>query len=112
MSKAHDHDHGEGDHAGCDHPPAAARPWWRSVWLAPVLFYRYAISPNLGPHCRYEPTCSAYAVQVVDQYGILRGSVLAIWRVLRCNPFGGSGLDRPEDQRLFPLMRHKRAPQS
>lgn len=99
----------------CQHASAETRrrPWWRSVVLAPILFYRWGISPNIGPHCRYEPTCSAYAVQAVDRYGILRGLVLASWRVVRCNPWGGSGLDRPEDQRLFPLIaRTKRAPES
>lgn len=97
----------------CGHDHDASRPWWRTLALSPVLFYRWAISPNIGPHCRYEPTCSAYAVQAVDQFGILRGSVLATWRVMRCNPLGSSGVDRPEDQRIFPLIaRRKRAPQS
>jgi len=65
----------------------------------------------MGARCRFEPSCSHYAVQAVDQFGILRGLVLAAWRVLRCQPLGGRGVDRPEDQRIFPLIaRTKRAP--
>lgn len=85
----------------------------RRIVLAPVFGYRRWISPSLAPSCRFEPSCSAYAVHAVDRFGILRGLVLAIWRVARCNPLGGSGLDRAEDQRIFPLSaRLKRAPKS
>lgn len=85
----------------------------RRIFLAPVFAYRRFLSPMLGARCRFEPSCSAYAVQAVDRFGILRGLVLASWRVARCNPFGGQGLDRPEDQRIFPLSaRLKRAPQA
>lgn len=105
------HQHGERPAAagGCegDHAPladSARRPWLRRVVLAPVFAYQRWISPGLAPSCRFEPSCSAYAVQVVDRFGILRGLVLAIWRVARCNPLGGSGLDRAEDQRIFPLF--------
>ena len=51
------------------------------------------ISPALPRRCKYHPTCSAYAVQAVERYGILRGSVLAAWRLLRCNPFSHGGYD-------------------
>lgn len=61
--------------------------------LAAIGFYRRAISPFLPPSCRFQPTCSAYAYEAIDKYGILKGGRLAIWRVLRCNPFGGSGYD-------------------
>lgn len=61
--------------------------------LATLRFYKRAISPNLPPSCRFQPTCSEYAYEAVDKYGILRGGRLAIWRILRCNPFGGSGYD-------------------
>lgn len=83
------------------------------VVIAPILAYQRWISPGLAPRCRFEPSCSSYAIQVIDRYGILRGLVLASWRIARCNPLGGSGIDRPEDQRLFPLIaRTKRAPSS
>lgn len=75
---------------------AAAR-----VVQAPIVLYQRVISPALPRRCRYEPTCSAYAVQALRDFGILRGLVLAVWRVLRCNPFSHGGYDPVEDQRLF-----------
>jgi uncharacterized protein len=74
----------------------------RRLVLAPIHLYRRAISPALPRRCRYEPTCSAYAVEAIERYGILRGGVLAAWRVLRCNPFSAGGIDPVEAQRLFP----------
>ena len=71
------------------------------VVLAPLRFYRRFISPALAPRCKYHPSCSAYAVQAIERYGILRGLVLATWRVLRCNPFSHGGYDPPEAQTLF-----------
>ncbi len=65
----------------------------KTAVLAMLRFYKRAISPNLPPSCRYQPTCSEYAYEAVEKYGILRGGRLAIWRILRCNPFGGSGYD-------------------
>jgi hypothetical protein len=59
------------------------------------------ISPILPARCKYHPTCSAYAVDAVRSYGILRGAVLAGWRLLRCNPWSAGGIDRVSDQRLF-----------
>ena len=66
------------------------------------------ISPALPRRCRYEPTCSAYAVQALQQFGILRGLVLATWRVLRCNPFSHGGYDPVEAQRVFTPRRPRR----
>ena len=68
---------------------------------APIAVYQRVISPALPRRCRYEPTCSAYAVQALQQFGILRGLVLATWRVLRCNPFSHGGFDPVEAQQLF-----------
>jgi uncharacterized protein len=73
----------------------------RAVVLAPIRFYARWISPGLPPRCKYHPSCSAYAVQSVERYGILRGLVLAVWRVLRCNPWSHGGYDPPEAQTLF-----------
>ena len=61
--------------------------------LLVVQIYRYAISPWLGPNCRYEPTCSVYAVEALRQHGAFRGSALAAKRIARCHPWGGSGYD-------------------
>jgi uncharacterized protein len=73
----------------------------RSLAVAPLRFYQRAISPGIAPRCKYHPSCSEYAVQAVRRYGILRGLVLAVWRLLRCNPWSHGGVDRVEDQRLF-----------
>ena len=73
----------------------------RAIVLAPIRLYQAVISPALPRHCKYEPTCSRYAVQAIDRYGILRGLVLAGWRLLRCNPWSHGGYDPVEDQRLF-----------
>ena len=65
------------------------------VWLLilPIRFYQLAISPLLGPSCRFTPTCSEYARQALFKHGPIKGLYLAIWRILRCNPWGGSGYD-------------------
>jgi uncharacterized protein len=55
--------------------------------------YKWALSPLLPPACRYVPTCSDYAIEAVDRYGVIRGSLMAIWRVLRCHPFVRGGYD-------------------
>ena len=68
---------------------------------APIVLYQRVISPALPRRCRYEPTCSAYAVEALREFGILRGLVLATWRLLRCNPFSHGGYDPVRDQRLF-----------
>jgi uncharacterized protein len=73
----------------------------RAVVLAPIRLYQRFISPGLPRRCKYYPTCSAYAVQAIERYGILRGSVLAAWRLLRCNPFSLGGYDPVTAQRLF-----------
>jgi uncharacterized protein len=68
---------------------------------APIRLYQLLVSPLLGPRCRYHPTCSAYAVDALRTFGILRGTVLAGWRLLRCNPWSPGGFDPVEQQRLF-----------
>jgi putative membrane protein insertion efficiency factor len=61
--------------------------------LAPVRFYRMAISPLRPANCRYTPTCSAYAVEAIERFGPARGLWLAVRRVLRCHPFHAGGHD-------------------
>ena len=77
----------------------------RSAAAAPIRLYRRFISPALPRRCKYHPSCSAYAVQAVETYGILRGVVLAVWRVLRCNPFSHGGYDPVSAQTLFSTPR-------
>jgi putative membrane protein insertion efficiency factor len=69
--------------------------------VVPIRFYQRFISPLFPRRCKYEPTCSAYALEAVRSYGVLRGLVLAGWRLMRCNPFSHGGYDPPEAQRLF-----------
>ena len=73
----------------------------RALAIAPIRVYQRAISPALGNRCRYYPSCSEYAVQAIRSYGILRGLVLAAWRLLRCNPLSHGGFDHVEEQKLF-----------
>jgi putative membrane protein insertion efficiency factor len=82
----------------------------RALATAPIRFYARFISPALPARCKYHPSCSAYALQAIESYGILRGSVLAAWRLLRCNPFSHGGYDPPEAQTLF-RSRHPRTTQ-
>ena len=65
----------------------------KRVLIGLVHFYQRAISPHLRPSCRYSPSCSHYAVEALERFGALKGSWLAIRRILRCNPWGGSGYD-------------------
>ncbi|HEU4975106.1 MAG TPA: membrane protein insertion efficiency factor YidD [Baekduia sp.] len=73
----------------------------RQVAVAPIVAYQRLISPLLPRRCKYEPTCSAYAAQAIQRYGILRGLVLAVWRLLRCNPWSHGGYDPVDAQHLF-----------
>ena len=63
------------------------------VLMALIRFYQRRISPSLGPRCKYHPTCSHYALTAVERYGFMRGSILAVWRIVRCNPFSKGGID-------------------
>lgn len=65
------------------------------VWLLslPIYFYRHCISPLTPPSCRFTPTCSQYALEALRKHGPVRGLWLAIKRILRCHPWGGSGYD-------------------
>ncbi len=78
----------------------------RRAAVLPIRGYQRVISPLLGPRCRYYPSCSEYAVQAVERFGILRGLVLATWRLLRCNPFSPGGVDPVDAQRLFRAREH------
>jgi putative membrane protein insertion efficiency factor len=73
----------------------------RRLAVAPIRLYQLVVSPLFGQRCRYYPSCSEYAAQAVTRFGILRGLVLAAWRLLRCNPWSRGGVDHVESQRLF-----------
>ncbi len=76
-------------------------PALRTLFVLPIKLYQKIVSPLMGPRCKYYPSCSEYAVQAISKFGILRGLVLAGWRLLRCNPWSHGGFDPVEDQRLF-----------
>jgi len=61
--------------------------------VAVLSAYKRYISPYLPPACRFYPTCSEYAKEAVEKYGVLKGALLSVWRVLRCNPFNKGGYD-------------------
>jgi uncharacterized protein len=73
----------------------------RRIAAAPIRFYQRFVSPGLPARCKYEPTCSRYATQAIGEFGILRGLVLAGWRLMRCNPWSHGGYDPVHDQHLF-----------
>ena len=73
----------------------------RSVFVLPIRAYQRLLSPAFGQRCKYYPSCSEYAVQAIRRFGILRGLVLAGWRLLRCNPLSHGGFDPVENQTLF-----------
>ena len=61
------------------------------IWL--IRLYQRAISAKTPPSCRFTPTCSAYAIEAIQRFGVIRGTGLAVWRILRCNPWGRHGYD-------------------
>ena len=65
----------------------------KKLLLTLIRFYRKHISPHFPPMCRYYPTCSCYAIEAIETHGALRGTLLALWRVLRCNPLSNGGYD-------------------
>jgi uncharacterized protein len=73
----------------------------RYVGIGGVYLYRYTLGVFFPATCKYHPSCSQYAIDVVRRYGLIRGTILAGWRLLRCNPWSHGGVDHAEDQRLF-----------
>jgi hypothetical protein len=74
----------------------------RYLGIALVYVYRYTLRPLFpAGSCKYYPSCSEYALQALREYGLLRGTVLAAWRLARCNPWSHGGVDHVHDQRLF-----------
>ena len=73
----------------------------RRVLIAGVRWYQRHISAHTKPACRFTPTCSAYAIEALTRFGAVRGSILAVWRILRCNPFGTPGYDPVPERFTF-----------
>jgi putative membrane protein insertion efficiency factor len=94
------------------HAARRIRALFVAVLLAPLRFYRRFISPALPRRCKYEPTCSAYAEQAVRDLGLVRGTIVAGWRLLRCNPWSHGGWDPVSDRRLFREHDHRHEPEA
>lgn len=62
-------------------------------FIALIRIYQWTISPWLGPKCRFTPSCSEYAIEAFRKYGVFKGGLMAIRRISRCHPWGGSGHD-------------------
>jgi len=73
----------------------------RVAALAVIRAYQLLVSPLLGPRCKYHPSCSRYAAEAIRELGLARGSVLAGWRLLRCNPWSQGGTDYVVDRKIF-----------
>jgi putative membrane protein insertion efficiency factor len=69
--------------------------------LLPIRLYQVLVSPLLGRRCKYHPSCSQYALDAFEEFGLVRGTVLACWRLLRCNPWSHGGVDYASGQTLF-----------
>ncbi len=67
----------------------------KTLMIGIIKGYKRFVSPFLPKSCRYYPTCSDYAILAIEKYGVLKGSLKAVWRVLRCNPFSSGGIDYP-----------------
>tara|TARA_Y100000589_G_scaffold313790_1_gene335542 strand:- start:534 stop:749 length:216 start_codon:yes stop_codon:yes gene_type:complete len=65
----------------------------KTIFVFPIKIYQKLISQFLGSSCRFTPTCSHYAIEVIDKFGIIKGTLLSVKRILKCNPFGSSGYD-------------------
>jgi putative membrane protein insertion efficiency factor len=70
----------------------------KRLFLALIIAYRRLLSPGLPNRCKYEPSCSRYASTAIRRFGVVRGSLLAGWRILRCNPFSHGGFDPVPDR--------------
>lgn len=97
----------EQDRAPAAPPEQSYWPWWRRapsyLLLLFIRLWRRFISPLYGQVCSFYPSCSAYGLEAVTVHGLFRGSFLTGWRILRCNPFTGGGIDHiPASERAWP----------
>jgi len=79
----------------------------KRIFLFPVYFYRYCISPFLPPRCIYTPTCSAYMIEAIEKHGVFRGGSLGVRRVCRCHPWAIGRYDPVPDS--FDYSKHQHA---
>ena len=72
----------------------------KTIVIYLIKFYQFTISPLIGFNCRFVPTCSNYAIQSIEQKGLFKGFYFSLKRILRCHPFGGSGYDPVNKNKL------------
>lgn len=78
----------------------------KKLFILLIKFYRKFISPLKPPVCKYYPTCSCYAMQAIEKFGVIRGTALASWRILRCNPWSLGGIDYVPDKFTFKVKKY------
>lgn len=93
------------------HPSLAAHPHVTRFLLFMIAAYKRLLSPLLGARCRFHPTCSSYARIAIARFGPWRGSILAAWRILRCQPLCEGGLDPVPDHFTLRRCREHRTPE-
>jgi len=75
--------------------------------LALIALYKGVLSPLFGPRCRFHPSCSDYAREAISRFGARRGGLMALWRIMRCQPLCSGGLDPVPDEFVFRRCTHK-----
>lgn len=78
----------------------------KKLFILLIKFYRKFISPLKPPVCKYYPTCSCYAMQAIEKFGVIRGTALASWRILRCNPWSLGGIDYVPEKFTFRVKKY------
>lgn len=78
----------------------------KKLFILLIKFYRKFISPLKPPVCKYYPTCSCYAMQAIEKFGVIRGTALASWRILRCNPWSLGGIDYVPEKFTFKVKKY------
>jgi putative membrane protein insertion efficiency factor len=79
----------------------------RSLLIGLIKLYQYLLSPFLGQNCRFHPTCSHYAIEAINEHGVLKGGYLSMRRIIKCQPFNEGGLDPVPQKQYKPLNTDK-----
>ena len=79
----------------------------KRIFIRLIRFYQKHISSRTPPACRFSPTCSQYAVEAIERFGVIKGTGLALWRILRCNPWGGHGYDPVPEKKQKNTTKHR-----
>ncbi|MBQ7009771.1 MAG: membrane protein insertion efficiency factor YidD [Ruminococcus sp.] len=77
------------------------------IFILPIIFYRKIISPLFPAKCKYIPTCSTYSLEAFRKFGAVRGLILTVWRILRCNPWSLGGFDPVPDKFSFKIFKNR-----